>query len=270
MGTTLNSARQVCEDYLREQIHTNSEQGILPSENSVAKRLLARGDELVEVYDEVYAHLYRDGISWKIFLDRLLSTGAFWSPEKIAEYRADRDVLVDLNREIAKHANALADLLTQRDDQHNHSAFSGSTHYDIVAVIDQACAHNGRYEYYVKEPLAQLSARFDMKYWPSLADCVRVISDDAKNASITASDPLTEAATKSTRPSKADFIRALRESIDENRGNWLGAIPRKFGPSNEAMATLVNVLLDLRTDEMVDGTYLKNLRHRDKVRDVTK
>ena len=51
-----------------------------------------------------------------------------------------------------------------------------------------------------------------------LADCVRVIGDDAENASITTSDPLTEAATKSTRPSKADFIRALRESIEEDRG----------------------------------------------------
>lgn len=269
MGITTSTARQVCEDYLREQIHTNNEQGILPSENRVAERLLARGDGLADVYEEVYAHLYRDRISWKIFLSCLLSTGAFWSPEKIAKYRADRDALIELNRNIAKHAHTLADLLARRDDLHNRSAFGSDTHYDITAVIDQACAHNGRYEYYLKEPLAQLSARFDMKYWPLLADCVRVIGDDAENAGITASDPLTEAATKSTRASKADFIRALRESIDENRGDWLGAIPKMFGPSNDAMATLVNVLLDLPPEEMVDATYVKNLRHRDKEREAT-
>ena len=240
MGITTRAARQVCEEYLREQIHTNNEQGILPSENLVAERLLARGDELAAVYEVVYAHLYRDGISWKIFLGCLLSTGAFWSLEKIAGHRADRGALFELNRDIAKHAHTLADLLARRDDLHNRSAFGSDTHYDITAVIDQACAQNGRYEYYLKEPLAQLSARFDMKYWPMLADCVRVIGDDAETASITASDPLTEAATQSTRPSKADFIRALRESLDEKRGNWLGAIPKTFGVSNDVMAALVD------------------------------
>lgn len=264
MTNDTSSPRQICEDYLREQIRANNQQEILPSENRVAECLLAQGDQLTHVYDEVCNHLHENGISWKIFLGCLLSTSAFWSLERIAGSRDDRNTLVELNREIAKQAHLLADQLARRDDLHNGSAFSSGTHYDICAVIEQASARNGRYGYYVKEPLSQLSARFDMKYWPSLSDCIRVIGDDAERAKIFASDPLTEAATRSTRPSKADFIRALRESIDENRGGWPGAIPKSFGPSNEAMATLVNVLLDLPPDEIVDATYVKNLHQRDK------
>ncbi len=265
MSKPKSAARQICEDYLQQQISQNNKEGILPSENLVAERLLARGDELNDVYEEAYAYLYRDGISWKIFLGCLLSTGAFWSTEKIAEYRTDRHTLIKLNQDIAKQAQTLASLLTQRDDLHNRSDFRSGTHYNIIKLIDQACAENGRYKYNLKEPLAQLSARFDRKYWPSLADCIQVIGCDAENAKIAASDPLTEAATRSTRPSKADFIRALCESIDENRGDWLGAISKKFGPSNANLATLANVLLELPPEEIIDATYVKNLRHRDKV-----
>lgn len=264
MSNAIRETRQVCEDYLREQISSNNKAGILASENRVAERLLAHGEELADGYDEICAHLRRDGIGWKIFLGCLLSAGAFWSPNKLAEYRADRNSLIELNRDIAKHARALSDLLSRRDDLHNCSPFRSGTHYDIVAVIDHACAHNGRYGSCLKEPLAQLNARFDMKYWPLLSDCVRVIADDAEGARISASDPLTEAAVKSSRPSKSDFVRALRASIDENRGDWVGAIPRTFVLSNETMATLVNVLLDLSPDEMVDAIYVKNLHYRDK------
>lgn len=268
MSDPLKSAKQVCEEHLREQIRYNTEKNILASENRVAERLLARGEELSPVYVEVHAQLRADGIGWKIFLDCVLSTGAFWSPEKIAEHREDRAALIDLNQAIAKHADALADLLGEREELQNRSAFSGNTHYDICQVIHQASAGNGRYESYVKEPLEHLSTRFDMKYWPRLAECVRVIADDAAEATIAASDPLTAAATKSSRPSKADFLRALRSAIGENRGTWLGGFPRKFAPTDSALATLVNVLLDLPPSELIDASYVKNLRRRDKAQDV--
>lgn len=264
----ISKARQICEDYLREEIRSNDEKRILPSENRIAERLLARGDELVDVYEVVHTKLARDDIAWKIFLGRLLTTAAFWSLEELAQARADRNALADLNQSIAKHAHALSSLLADRDELHNRSPFSSGTHYDICEVIAEASADNSRFESYLKEPLDHLSGRFDMKYWPSISSCIRVIGDDAENAKIVADDPLTAAATRSTRPSKADFVRALRESIDEIRGDWLGGVPEAFVLSNDAMATLVNVLLDLPPDELVDGTYVKNLG-RDKKLGVT-
>ncbi|MDH5833949.1 hypothetical protein [Luteimonas kalidii] len=255
----ISKARQICESYLREEIRSNDEKGILPSKNRIAERLLARGDELVDVYEVVHTKLARDDIAWKILLGRLLTTAAFWSLEKIAQARAEEKALMELNQSIAKHAHALSDLLVDRDDLHNRSSFSSGTHYDICEVISEASAGNSRFSSYLKEPLDHLSSRFDMKYWPSLSSCIRVIGNDAQNAKTAADDPLTAAATRSTRPSKADFVRALRESIDEIRGDWLGGIPKAFTLSNDSMATLVNVLLDLPPDELVDGTYVKNL-----------
>lgn len=258
------TAREYFEDHLREQIGYNIKHEILPSENAVARCLLNRGDELIEVYEELHAKLLRDETARKVFLNCILSASAFWSPKQIAKDRADRVDLTALNRTIAARAHELADLLAKRDDLHNHSGFSSGTHYDIVNVIHQACSQNGRYEQYVKEPLAQLSARFDMKYWPMLSDVVRVIGIDAEQADVIASDPLTESATQSKRPSTADFTRALGAAIDENRGTWLGAIPNDFTLSDQGMATLINVLLDLPAEKMVDPVHVKNSRNKHK------
>jgi len=263
MTNETSSAQQICEDYLREQIRSNNEKGILRSENQVAEKLLARSDEVAHIYEEVYSQLCEDGIAWKTFLGCVLSTGAFWSPEKIAKYRGVRNELVEVNLAIAKHAHVLADLLNHRTALNNESAFSSDTHYHICDVVTQASAGNGLYRSWVKDPLSHLRSQFDLKYWPSLDECVRAIGEDANNAKVDATDPLTEAATKSTRPSKADFLRALLASIKENRGDHLGDIPENFRPSDEALASLVIVLLDLPSERIVDATYVKNLRLRD-------
>lgn len=263
MSAKTTCPREMCEAFLNEQIRSNQENNILPSENRVAHRLIARGAEMTEVYEEVMASLPDDGVSWKVFLGCLLNAGAFWSPEAIAELRADRASLTSINRSIAQQAQALSELLEHRDYLHNHSAFGSETLYDVVTLIDRSSSQNGRYASYVKESLAELSARYDMKYWPSLAECLRVLAEDASKAEVRATDPMTEAATRSPRTSKADSIRALRELIHENRGNWWGAIPRKFRLSDHAMAQAANVLLDLPSSEIVDANYIKGLRHRD-------
>ena len=257
------AASQFFEDCLREHIRYNSEHGVLPSESEVARRLLNRGPELAEVYEEIQVKL-RMPTAKKVLISCLLSAGAFWSPEQIAKDRAGRDELVALNLAIAKRAHELADMLVRRSELHDKSGFSSNTHYDVIAVIDEASAGNGRYDYYLKEPLAHLRARFDMKYWPLLDSIVRVIADDADRAEVRASDPLTESATRSKRPSTADFTRALEAAIQENRGTYSGGIPREFMLSDQSMASLVNVLLDLPVERMVDPIHVKNSRSKGK------
>lgn len=51
------SPQQACEAILIEGKRYNIEHGILPSENAVADRLLARGVELREAYGELYEKL---------------------------------------------------------------------------------------------------------------------------------------------------------------------------------------------------------------------
>jgi len=263
MDETENIARRVCEGYLQERIRYDREHKILRSEIAVAERMLTNGSALERFYREIYPALNHDGITWKHALHCALYVGTFWSPERIAERRAGRKELEQLNEDISRQASALADLLDRRAELYEHSGFGAETHYAIYEVIDDAAARNGHYQGWVRKPLLALR-RFDLKYWPTLSECIRVIGQDADQADIAADSSLTEAATLSSRPSKADSVRALLASIEDNRGDWEGGIPRSFEFSNAALADLVNVLFELPAEGLVSDEYMKIERHRRK------
>lgn len=262
------TARDTCESILRENIRYNIENEILPSANVIAERLLSRGDELTGMYDEVYEKLHRRPHALRQFLGMLLTAQTFWNPERIAEARVARDALKEINGKIEQHARALAELLERRTQLHNTSGFSSDTLYHICDVIDAAGQGNGHYRSFLRAPLQRLQGQFDLKYWPELSDCLLVIAEDAADADVEATDPLTEAATTSSRPSPSDSVRMLLACIEDCRGDYDGWLPRDFRVSDKHMATIMNVLLDLPSEKLLSAEYIKNLRK--KVREAEK
>ncbi len=256
----------ICEAILQEGKVYNIEHKILPSENAVVDRLLARRIELTEVYAELHEKLAPRPPALKVFLDLLLSTAAFWNPERNAKARAGRERLEAVNEEIAEKAAALAGLLDERDDLHNSSGFYSSTHYHPLDLVEEASAENYLYQSYIQKPLAALCGQYDVKYWPSIGKCLRVLSRDAERSMVQASDPLTEAATRASRKSLADFFKALFASIKENSARNCSFLPRDFRLTDASLASLVNCALDLGPNERVDAAYVKRLRQRERRR----
>ncbi|WP_219847491.1 hypothetical protein [Burkholderia multivorans] len=103
----------ICENILIEGKRYNIEREILPSENAVADRLLSRGLELKDAYEELHEKLHQHPLALKVFQELLLSTAAFWNPEKITKARSERDDLANVNRQIASKAEELAELLSR-------------------------------------------------------------------------------------------------------------------------------------------------------------
>ena len=93
---------------------------------------------------------------------------------------------------------------------------------------------------------------------------VRVLAADAENAGMEATDPLTAAATMASRPSRADFFKALFAAIEENSARNYGLLPKGFKPTDGTLASLANCALDLGPDELADSTYVKRLRQRER------
>lgn len=254
--------KQVCEDILLEAKRYNIEHDILPREIAIADRLLARGPELVGAYEELHGKLHVHPRALQVFLELVLSTAAFWNPEEIAEARAARRDLAEVNRQIAKKAAELANLLQQRSDLHDTSGFRSDTHYHVCQVIESAAKGNPLFTSYVQEGFKALRTRFDLKYWPPLDDFLNELASDAEAATTEASDPLTAASTEASRPSLADFFKALFAAIDENCKRHYGPLPQGFRASDNTLASLVNCALELDPDGMVDGPYVKRLRQR--------
>jgi len=254
--------RQVCEDILRVKVRYNIEHEVWPSENLVAERLLARGSELTGAYDEIYQKLHRRPLSLEQFLGMLLSFQAIWSPEKIAKARSEREALDEVNGKIEQQARSLAELLEQRTDLESTSGFSCGTLFHIGDVIDQASVGSHHYKFYLRQELDGLRGQYDMKYWPTLARCLTALADDAAGAKPEATDPLTGAATSSKRSSTSDSVMGFLAYIDECRGDYDGGLPPDFHVSDKAMATFMNVLLDVPGDKLLTAEYIKGRRQR--------
>jgi hypothetical protein len=254
------SATEKCERYLNEAKKYNIDKEILPSENEIIDRLLLRTVDMRQVYDEL-VQKFTDR-QYKIFIDVILSTAAFWNPGAAKGYRNDKAELVSVNNIISQTANELANALSKREELNNRSGFSSDTYSHICDVIDAASNGNGHYGCYLREKLELLSYQFDFKYWPNLSALAKVIAADAEASIVRATDPLTEAATSSGRTSKSDFLRALFASINENTFHVGNGLPADVKITDSSFAVIINCALDLDANKMVDSSYVKGVRQK--------
>ncbi|KNZ33001.1 MAG: hypothetical protein AD742_08505 [Methylibium sp. NZG] len=265
-ASTTKRAREICEKLLKAERANKIEKSILPSEVSVIDRLLERGLEVEDAYDELYSKLSDDPRALHSFFDLLQSVGAFWNAESNQEARTDKARLVAVNKKIERVASSLAKLLNERAELKNHSGFSCNTLYHPVDAIHAGADGNYGYEQYVKEKLEEMTGQFDLKYWPSLGAVIQAIADDAARAAPSPHDALTEAATEGPRAGLADTFRAFFVAIEEGTGRGFGYLPRSFDLTDRSVASLLSCALGLAAEQAVDAPYVKRLRQRQRER----
>lgn len=254
-------AVMICEEILRDEIQYNVEHSILPSENRISERLLRSNAQMGHVYTYLLSELPSTH-SVEVVLGCILSTAAFWAPEDLVEAREQKNKLVRTNQLIADKAEELAVLLRQRDELRQQSGFTSSTHIHICDAIEMAAAQNYKFQMFIKDKLCKLHCGFSLSYWPRVWEVVSEIGRDAGDSVVSANDPLTAAGTESPKASKADFIRALMASFEENSGFHDAPIPPDFTLPDSVMASIMNCALDLDVDSLVDASYIKRLRQR--------
>ena len=250
------------EDLLRRERAYNVEHRIWPNVTRLIDRMLERRAELKAVYEELWTKLEPGAVEH--FLWIIHDVGAVWDPTYLRGARKGHRRQVELRTEISELASKLAARLDERSELSEVSGFRTSGAYHIVDLIERASQANGSFRVNLRDPLQGLRREYDLKYWPSVADVVDAIADDALNVEISASDAITEAGTRSSRSSKADSFRALQSALEEYRGSIHSLIGADFRLSDESWATILNVMLDLGADEQVDGPYIKRLRQRDR------
>ena len=256
------SATALCEEVLRKKRAYNIEHKIWPSVNRLIDRMLERGAELNEMYEELVTRLEPKAVEW--FLSIIHDVGAVWHPGYLSTARQAHRRQDDLRSEISELANKLAARLRERTELSESSGFHTNGLYHIVDVIDRASESNAHFRLYLQEPLSELRHQYDLKYWPSVAEVVNAMAADARDVDIYPSDAITEAGTRSPKESKADSFRALQGALEEYRLSIHCLIGEDFRLSDESWATILNVMLDLDPDEQVDGPYIKRLRQRDR------
>lgn len=259
------TAREICEALLRAERISRIEKSIAGSEVKVFDQLLRRGLELNEAYEEVLPKLKDHPQALKVFFDLLASTAAYWNPRANAKARQDKVRLVEVNRLIDERASELAELLGERTSLSNDSGFSCGTHHHPIDVLHAAAQQNYEYRHSVKEPLEALTARFDLRYWPSPAEFVPALANDARLAQPQATHAWTEASTGS-RATLVGTFNAWFVALEESSKRHFGFLPDGFDLTDRSVASLMSCALDLGPDEIVDSTYVKGLRQRQRAR----
>ncbi|WP_347093294.1 hypothetical protein [Sphingomonas parapaucimobilis] len=264
--TNEDDALEVCRSILRDHRDDRVAKNMLASEVAVIDRLLDRGLELAGAYVELVEKLSDRPSALEVLFDCVCSTAAFWNPQANDRARDARDELRAINHEVGILAERLAELVDRREAVHNRTGFASNTHYHPIGLVEDASKSNGHFTSYVKEPLDALRCRFDLKYWPSIGDVLRVLARDADVAEVHANDRLTDVATRSPRRGLADFVKALFASLDENGVRDRGFLPRGLRLTDATIASITNAALGLSPDRLIGAEFVKRLRQRERER----
>lgn len=256
----VQNAIALCESVLNEILAYNREKCIWPNDVIVIERMLGRRAELANCYCEITEKL--QGNRFRIFtvLDSLIGFPYLYGPESSDKARQDKERLVILNKEISELAFDLAELIEERTQLNEQSDYHSECPSDIVEIIDASATHNELYLSWVRRDLKALHSRFASRYWPSLSTIVATIGLDAQYNLPVPRNEVVVAATESSRPSKADQLRALVAGLQALSADDVHL--ESFQLSDEALASLGNCLFDLPPEEIVDATYIKRLRQR--------
>lgn len=95
MNTNIRSATEKCEPILSEHQAYNLNHHILTSENAVISTLLNHSDSMSVVYQELFSTLNKQQLD--IVLGGILSCAAFWNQERSAQYRKEKQELIETN-----------------------------------------------------------------------------------------------------------------------------------------------------------------------------
>jgi len=262
--TEPSNATANCEAVLRAEHAYNSEHQIWPSQNKIIDRMLERRLELDAAYAELWDKALASSHYFAVFVDRLLAVATVWTPERLSEARDHRREMAALNADVALAAGKLAKLLAQREALNNAGHFWTDIHSHPIRLIEGAAASHHEFNSYVRKDLHRLRGQFDLRYWPSLAECIAEIARDAVAAQTKPTNDLTAVGTSGKRPSRADFLKAFYVVLEECKDGGPGSLPSDFDLSDQTVASLMNVVLDLGPDDLVDATYVKGFRQRDR------
>lgn len=260
-STDTSTAVELCERILLNDIRYNEQHSILARRNSVARRLLTRRLELIEAYTDLVLRLrYERPIA--VVLDQILVAATYWNKDETSKMRLARADLEQVNRRIARTADELAELLSQRTRLHNQSEFSSETYDHPIDLMEAAAHSNGLYNSFLKEKLDALRYQFDCKYWPSLSTMAQAVASDARGAVVRVVDQVTEAATTGRRASDTDFFRAFYIGLEHCKTALGGLIPSDYQMVDRSLAALSTCALDKDPDKPFTSEYVKQCRAR--------
>lgn len=248
----------ICENFTRQELQSNKKSKIWMSCYPTMERLLDRSIEMKPVYKEICEQFgYRaecQNVPLWLTFEIIWSSGK----ESFKHKRIVKKELANLHESISMLAKELSDALYQQHELMETEGFSPDEYLDLVGTISLAGQNNGRYTGFIQEKLNQLNWEFDGKYWPKLWEIVSAI----RSFQLSQSAPVQEYIPDEVMSGRESIIKDFVLTFDSRLRNC-HQISNSFVFSNESLATIVNVVLDL-TDSIATSEAVRVIRNRKK------
>ena len=116
----------------------------------------------------------------------------------------------------------------------------------------------------MSDQIRSLRYQYDLKYWPSRSDLVQSIAEFEERQPEPTHLDYPEAVLKGRSSDIKDFVIAFDAAFDEQNG-----LPTGFRFGNNAMADIINVILDLPLEKLTTGEAVRVVRNRQRKKNVS-
>ena len=252
-----------CKAFIQRELDDNKEKEIWMSYWSVMERMIERADELrlpfrelVEAfgYSDMHEGCHPDNAYIWLTLEHIWCSFDF-RKEDVVNAREEFKELKALKEEIVELAVKLAAKLQRQSEIYETSGFSKPEYQFIDDLIEQASDGNYLYKSHVSEKLKSLIYQYDLKYWPSRSELIYAVADFEETQPNPKHCQFPDHVINGRQSDFKDFVIAFDDKFDE-----LNGLPTNFRFSNNAIADIINVVLNLPSDKLASSDAIRNVR----------
>lgn len=261
-----NNPTVFCKDFIDRELESYKEKSIWKSYWPVMQRMIDRADELTLAFDEIVSKFgYSDKVEgyppenayvWLILEHIWGSKG--YCREDIKNARDNLKELCSLSEEITNLSEQLAAALRRQAELYEYAGFQRQDCQSVIGMIEKASEHNHLYNSYLSKPLNSLAGQYDLKYWPSRAEAVEAIANFERVQPSPVHYEIPDQVMQGRISDIKDFVITFDLKFDDDWSN----LPKEFRFSNNAMAEIINVVLDLPNDTLKTGEAVRLVRNR--------
>ena len=254
-----------CRAYIERELIDYQEHSIWMTYWPVMRRMIDRAHELKQPFTELVdkfgysdkfegVHPFNSYI-WLVLEHIWMSID--FDKSDVGKLKNEYKELVTLQSEIVDTALKLASILRRQDELYETSGFLRSDSQSIGDLFEQACTDNYLHQTHVLPKLKALFGQYDLKYWPSRADLVQAIGFFEQLQP----EPCHSEIPRDVIDGRSSTIKDFVLAFDKAFRNFNG-LPKDFKFSNNAMADIMNVVLNLPIDQLVTGEAVRIVRNR--------
>lgn len=257
---------QFCKAFIQRELDEYRSDGpIYMTYWPVMERMIKRADELKLPFQELIdAFGYSDrsegyppsnAYIW-LTLEHIWFSSDY-RQEDIVKVRENYKELKTLQEDIVELASKLSTKLQRQSDLYETSGFSKPEYLTLSGLVELASKKKPLYKQHVSKKLKSLTYQYDLKYWPSKTELVSAIADFEKAQLSPTHCQFPENVINGRRSDFKDFVLAFDKAFDEQNDLKTG-----FRFSNNALADIINVVLDLPFDKLATGEAVRIIRNR--------